>query len=68
MNVGQIIKKYLEDHDFDGLYHDGYECGCKLKNMFLCDCVTVDCKPGYKHTDKDGNWRITGEKNNETSK
>lgn len=59
MNVRQIIKTYLEDNEYDGLC-DGYKCWCEYK-LRRCEDVN-NCKPGYKHTDKDGNWYIDGRK------
>ena len=60
MNVREIIKKHIEDNGYDGVYTD--DCGCKLEDLFPCGCdvCVSDCKPGYKHTDKDGNWYIDG--------
>ena len=71
MTVKEIVKKYLEENGFDGLYCD--DCGCKTDDLIPCDNEgCLDCQPGYKnpYTPDDeeddlvwaGNWRIGPEK------
>lgn len=50
MNIKEIIIKYLNDNDFDGLWCE--ECACiKEDLMNCCDFVnggpTPECEPGY---------------------
>ena len=48
MTVKEIVKKYLGENGYDGLYCNG-KCACKLSNLTdYCEDPT-DCKPGYKH-------------------
>ena len=48
MNVGEIIKKYLEDNGYDGLA--GEECGCVLEDLYPCngDRDVTHCVPGHR--------------------
>lgn len=48
MKVEKIVKKYLEDNNYDGLYY-GEICGCELDNLFPCGKSGYSCEPGYKH-------------------
>jgi hypothetical protein len=36
MNVGQIIKAYLDDNGYDGLCCE--DCGCPKEKLFPCSC------------------------------
>jgi hypothetical protein len=47
MNVRVIVKKFLEENGYDGLCNDDL-CGCKLDDLFPCDCCGLDCEPGYE--------------------
>lgn len=63
MDVTEIVKKYLEDNGYDGLYRDddGFGCGCGKDNLFLCANYFFpgDCQPAYRcrFTDDDGEVR-----------
>ena len=46
MNSAEIVKKYLEDNNYDGLCCS--ECGCLLDDLIPCDEFFGDCVPGYK--------------------
>jgi len=48
MNCREIVKKYLEENGYDGLYCHG-ECGCLLDDLAPCDSDFTSCEPGYKH-------------------
>ena len=60
VNVKNIVKKYLKDNGYDGLFCD--ECGCLLDELMPCDCTDItDCEPGYRHDtpdDPDCDWCI----------
>ena len=47
MDVKGIIKKYLDDNGFDGLFSPE-ECACDKDDLFPCDGSNSDCLPGYK--------------------
>jgi len=45
MTVKDIVKKYLEENGFDGLFTD--DCGCAKGNLApFCDTM-MNCQPGY---------------------
>ena len=46
MTVKEIVKKYLDENGFDGLYTIG--CGCGKDNLFACGCTCKDCKPAFR--------------------
>lgn len=48
MNTRRIVRKYLEDNGFDGLFDEDGECACKNDDLFPCDGSSFNCKPGYK--------------------
>lgn len=49
MTVIEIIKKYLTDNKYDGLYDGSCGCcGCGLSDLFSCGIVSHSCEPGYK--------------------
>jgi hypothetical protein len=50
--VKDIVREYLEAHGYDGLC--SYECGCRLDDLFPCCGCGMDCVPGHKIPDPDG--------------
>jgi len=69
MIVHKIVRNYLKDNGYSGLYYD--DCGCEVDNLFPCDAPCALCKPGYKvmcteNCDHDGlfadgDWHIQPE-------
>lgn len=55
MTTIEIIKQYLIDNGFDGLYNEDLECGCELADLEPCDSLQSNCKAGYKHPGNEGN-------------
>lgn len=47
MNILIIVKEYLKNNGFDGLYQPA-ECSCQLSDLMPCDNAYTDCVPGYK--------------------
>jgi hypothetical protein len=52
ITVKEIVKKYLEDNNYDGLFNE-YDCACNLKNIMHCECQLIpfcvpDKTPGGK--------------------
>ena len=45
-DVRNIIKDWLKEHGYDGLFND--ECGCDLNDLMPCDRDCGECQPGYK--------------------
>jgi len=47
-----FIRKWLEDHEYEGLVNGETECGCGFDNFCCGDgCPSGDCQPAYKHAD-----------------
>lgn len=47
MTVKEIVKKYLEDNGFDGLWSE-YDCACKKDNLMPCGGEDIlNCEAGY---------------------
>lgn len=42
----QIIKEYLEEHGYDGLW-DGDECGCPVDDLMPCESCPDMCEAGW---------------------
>ncbi len=61
MNVHEIITKYLQDNRYDGLCNDELDCGCIIDDLTPCG-GEMDCEPGYKVLQDDGDWLIKKEK------
>jgi hypothetical protein len=59
MNVAEILRKYLENNNFDGLCNSDLECGCELDDLFPCDENAQDCKPGFKIDSEEYDFIIT---------
>jgi hypothetical protein len=47
MNVKLIVKAYLQDHGYDGLYYE--DCGCFIDDLIPCGESCEYCKPGVKY-------------------
>jgi len=48
MNVEEIVKKYLKENGYDGLWNENGECSCELDDLFPCNGFYGHCQPGYK--------------------
>lgn len=44
MNIKEIVRQYLVQHTYDGLYND--ECWCTINDLMSCDGCKDDCMPG----------------------
>ena len=53
MNVYDIVKKYLIDNGYDGLYTD--DCGCLVDDLMPCSGCgdIINCQAGYRASGKD---------------
>ena len=47
MNVEEIVKLYLKEHGYDGLWNDDDECACTLDDLVPCGEFYPNCKAGY---------------------
>lgn len=46
MDVLEIVRLYLIENEYDGLYNVG-ECACKHDELAPCGEMEQDCIPGY---------------------
>jgi len=47
MNVKKIVKKYLKENGYYGLYNLEGECGCTKDDLFPCESCPDECEAGY---------------------
>jgi len=47
-DVREIVKEWLEQHGYDGLCSDNWECGCTLDDLMPCCEACTECLAGYK--------------------
>ena len=45
--VEEIVKEYLEENGFDGLYNSNADCACKLDDLYPCGGICTECTAGY---------------------
>ena len=48
INVLEIVKEYLIQNEYDGLYNTAGGCVCLIENLAPCSKSCSDCEPGYK--------------------
>jgi hypothetical protein len=69
MTLKSIVKKWLTDNGYDGLYMT--RCGCRKNDLFSCNSNPGWCAPGYIKwgTDQFGyrEWAI-GKRNGKRAK
>ena len=51
--VDSMVAQWLTIHGFDGLYNDvvNETCGCRIGDLFPCNQLSCNCRPGYIGTD-----------------
>lgn len=52
MNIREIVRRFLIEKEYDGLYNAESECcGCNKDDLMPCDEPEIyDCEAGYKHS------------------
>ena len=50
MNAREILKAWLAERGYDGLWNSEQECACLLGNLAPCESDPGNCEPGYKVT------------------
>ncbi len=48
MDIKSIVKNYLRENKFDGLFSNHFDCGCEIDDLMPCDEAQPECEPGYK--------------------
>jgi len=48
LTVLEIVKKYLQEHGFDGLRADGNDCGCLIDDLAPCGDISERCVAGVR--------------------
>jgi len=48
MNVLEIVKEYLIQNGYDGLYNTAGECACLIEDLAPCSESCSDCELDYK--------------------
>ena len=48
ITVEQIVKKYLEENEFDGLFNEYSECSCLVGDLAPCGEIGLDCEAGMR--------------------
>jgi hypothetical protein len=47
--VKEVVRSFLEDNGYDGLFNSEFDCGCDLEELMPCEDYFSDCECGYKH-------------------
>ena len=53
MEVHQIVREYLNNRGYDGLFNINGECACLLDDLAPCGEMSMHCKVGFKTETKD---------------
>jgi hypothetical protein len=48
MTVEEIVKKFLTDNGFDGLFNVDGDCACPTNFLAPCGEISNNCEPGYR--------------------
>ena len=55
--VREIVKAWLEEHGYDGLYNPYGECGCALDDFMPCNSEGVEqCEAAHKIESDDDDY------------
>ena len=58
MTIKEIVRTYLDEHGYDGLYLED-TCACLKDDLMPCDEPGSECEPGYKMPgDEDADWYV----------
>ena len=61
MDIREIVRLWLEQNGYDGLYWPWLECGCFLDDLMPCDEPSCRCTAGFAGVNEDGNRVIQAE-------
>lgn len=48
MTMYDVMKQWLKEHGYDGLFSNEGECACLLHDLAPCTGDISECEPGYK--------------------
>lgn len=48
MELMDVVKDWLVDHQYEGLFHGDTECGCSIDDFMPCGEPGIHCQPGVK--------------------
>lgn len=70
LTTREMIRKYLKDNDYDGLFSNEGECACVPDDLCPCGEPPLDCEAGYRQTCDcgDHDFHIGEERENTVSK
>lgn len=57
-DVQSILKAWLKEHGYDGLFDPSIECGCGIDELPGCygGCAPQHCQPAHRREVKPGEW------------
>lgn len=60
MEVIDIVKDYLEQNGYDGLFNSDNECACEVDDLAPCGEMSDYCRAGFKQACNcgDHDWHI----------
>lgn len=47
MTINEILKEWLQDHEYNGLCFPDFECGCGIDDLMPCGEPNPRCEPGH---------------------
>ena len=50
ITVLDMVRDYLEEHNYDGLCLPDQECGCSIDDLAPCGDINEKCRPAYFHS------------------
>ena len=59
MNVTSMVKFFLRQEGYDGLYDDGGECACEIADIAPCGSMKETCLAGYRYWCEDSDCEYT---------
>ena len=66
MDIYDLVKRELENTNYDGLYSEDGECACELGDLAPCGEMQSSCTLGYKieaGSDSEFDFLIVGDNN-----
>lgn len=51
MILFDIMKQWIKDNGYDGLFNTEIPCACDLGDFMPCEEPSVNCEPGYRGKD-----------------